>query len=88
MTNAEIINEVNGLLKMALGLLETIENKLPAEEAHAEEAHVEEAHAEEAHVEEEIEDEQDVPAAATQANVAEVTVHAAEAEATVVVDQT
>jgi hypothetical protein len=98
MANAEIINEVNGLLKMALGLLETIENKLPAEEAHveeahaeeahAEEAHAEEAHAEEAHVEEAIEDEQDVPAAAAQANVAEVTVHAAEADATVVVDQT
>jgi hypothetical protein len=83
MTNAEIINEVNGLLKMALGLLETIENKLPAEEAH-----VEEAHAEKAHAEEELEDEQDVPAAAAQANVAEVTVHAAETEATVVVDQT
>jgi hypothetical protein len=93
MANAEIINEVNGLLKMALGLLETIENKPPAEEAHveeahAEEAHAEEAHAEEAHVEEAIEDEQDVPAAAAQANVAEVTVHAAEADATVVVDQT
>jgi hypothetical protein len=29
-----------------------------------------------------------VPAAAAQANVAEVTVHAAEADATVVVDQT
>jgi hypothetical protein len=52
MTNAEIIGEVNGLLKMALGLLETIENKLHTEEAHAEEAHAEEAHAEEAHAEE------------------------------------
>jgi hypothetical protein len=57
MTNAEIISEVNGLLKMALGLLETIENKLPAEEAHpkealAEDAHLEEAQAEEAHAEE------------------------------------
>jgi hypothetical protein len=82
MTNAEIINEVNGLLQRALGLLATIEN-----EPHAEQAHSEEAHAEEAHAEEEIEDEQNVPAPAAQA-VAEATVHAAEAEATVVVEQT
>jgi hypothetical protein len=36
----------------------------------------------------ETEDKQDVPAPAAQADVAEATVHAAEAEATVIVDQT
>jgi hypothetical protein len=71
MTNTEIISEVNGLLQRALGLLATIEKEPPDEEAHAEEA----------------DETQDVPALTAQGNVAEATVHAAEAEATMVSDQ-
>jgi hypothetical protein len=64
MTNTEIVNEVNGLLQRALGLLATIGSEPHAEEAHAEEA-------------DETEDKQDVPAPAARADVAEATVHAA-----------
>jgi hypothetical protein len=92
MTNAEIVSEVNGLLQRALGLLETIENKLPAEEAHAEEVPAEEVPAEEvpaeeAPAEQESADEQDAPTPGAQMNAAGTTVHAAEAEAKVIVDQ-
>ena len=85
MTNAEIINEVNGLLQRALGLLASVENVLPAEQVHAvAEAPCKEVHAEAAHADEA----EHEPAPAAQANGVEATVQAAQADTTVVVDQT